>query len=305
MIDSSIFGFQSREPAPRQIPKRAFIWPRPEDTQNQIQQIRGAVQSPHANVNQVVLNPSSPQVVNNLVIHKQEGATAHNLTVQFKRNTQDQYFQGANVYLQTGKNPPVLVGSGTQSPIKLSVAKTPTPSTVFVQSVGRWGNTPLDNSPARAVNLSGATPVQIGTGSPEVLGGGGGGGGGGAAVTEVDTSAPITGGPITATGTVGITKATTSTDGYLSSTDWNTFNGKQNALNFADAEAITFTGTAFTLAHVPSPAGSLILAKVPTGTNPFAILLIGGGENYTLSGASGTLAASPDAGDSGVAWYRY
>ena len=52
------------------------------------------------------------------------------------------------------------------------------------------------------------------------------GGGGSGTVTSVATSAPITGGTITTTGTIGITKADTSTNGYLSSTDWNTFNGK-------------------------------------------------------------------------------
>lgn len=75
--------------------------------------------------------------------------------------------------------------------------------------------------------------------------------------------------------------------------------------NFADAEAVTFTGTSFTLAYTPSPASSLILFKVPSGSNPFCIPLVGGGINYSLSGATGTLVASPDAGDSGVAWYRY
>lgn len=45
-------------------------------------------------------------------------------------------------------------------------------------------------------------------------------------VTSVATTAPITGGPILTTGTIGITQSTTSTDGYLSSTDWNTFNNK-------------------------------------------------------------------------------
>ena len=48
----------------------------------------------------------------------------------------------------------------------------------------------------------------------------------GGTVTNIVTTAPITGGPITSTGTIGITQATTSTNGYLSSTDWNTFNGK-------------------------------------------------------------------------------
>lgn len=51
-------------------------------------------------------------------------------------------------------------------------------------------------------------------------------------VTSIATTAPITGGTITTTGTIGITQATTSTNGYLSSTDWNTFNGKQTAGNF-------------------------------------------------------------------------
>lgn len=46
-------------------------------------------------------------------------------------------------------------------------------------------------------------------------------------VTNIQTSAPITGGPITTTGTIGIIQATTSTDGYLSAVDWNTFNNKQ------------------------------------------------------------------------------
>ena len=54
-------------------------------------------------------------------------------------------------------------------------------------------------------------------------------------VTSIATTAPITGGTITTTGTIGITQATTATDGYLSSTDWNTFNGKQAAGNYITA----------------------------------------------------------------------
>ena len=45
-------------------------------------------------------------------------------------------------------------------------------------------------------------------------------------VTSVATTAPITGGTITSTGTIGITQSGTASDGYLSSTDWNTFNAK-------------------------------------------------------------------------------
>jgi hypothetical protein len=50
--------------------------------------------------------------------------------------------------------------------------------------------------------------------------------GGGGTVTSIATSSPITGGTITNTGTIGITQATTASDGYLSQGDWNTFNNK-------------------------------------------------------------------------------
>ena len=55
-----------------------------------------------------------------------------------------------------------------------------------------------------------------------------GGGGGEGTVTSIATTAPITGGTITTTGTIGISQASTDTDGYLSSTDWSAFNAKQS-----------------------------------------------------------------------------
>lgn len=75
------------------------------------------------------------------------------------------------------------------------------------------------------VAVDGVTITGDGTpGNPLVAASGGGGG-----VTSVATSAPITGGTITSTGTIGITQANSGADGYLSSTDWNTFNGKVSA----------------------------------------------------------------------------
>jgi predicted heme/steroid binding protein len=62
-------------------------------------------------------------------------------------------------------------------------------------------------------------------------------------VTSVGTSGPLTGGTITGSGTIGITQAGASSDGFLSSTDWNTFNNKQNAIT----NPVTGTGTANTL----------------------------------------------------------
>ena len=50
-------------------------------------------------------------------------------------------------------------------------------------------------------------------------------------VTSISTSAPITGGIITGSGTIGINQSSASSDGYLSSTDWTTFNSKQSTLS--------------------------------------------------------------------------
>ncbi len=45
-------------------------------------------------------------------------------------------------------------------------------------------------------------------------------------VTSIATTAPLTGGTITGSGTIGIPEADSTTDGYLSSADWTTFNNK-------------------------------------------------------------------------------
>lgn len=51
--------------------------------------------------------------------------------------------------------------------------------------------------------------------------------------TTISTTAPLSGGgDLSANRTLSIFQASGSTDGYLSSTDWNTFNGKQAALGF-------------------------------------------------------------------------
>ena len=50
-------------------------------------------------------------------------------------------------------------------------------------------------------------------------------------VTSVGTSGPLTGGTITGSGTIGITQAGASSDGYLSSADWNAFNSKQEVIS--------------------------------------------------------------------------
>ena len=84
-----------------------------------------------------------------------------------------------------------------------------------------------------------------------------GGGGGGGTVTSIATTGPITGGTITTTGTIGITQATSTTDGYLSSIDWNTFDGKFDTPTGTTAEYVRGDGT---LATLPTSGG------IPKGT---------------------------------------
>lgn len=84
------------------------------------------------------------------------------------------------------------------------------------------------------INVSGTYPNFTITNSSPSSGG---------TVTSVATSAPITGGTITSTGTIGITQSTTSTDGYLSSTDWNTFNNKASTASVALKVNISDTAT--------------------------------------------------------------
>jgi hypothetical protein len=89
----------------------------------------------------------------------------------------------------------------------------------------------------------------------------------GGSVTSIATNAPITGGPITSTGTISITQANTSTNGYLSSTDWNTFNSKEPALtkgNLTESTSSVLTITGGTGAVIGS--GTTIQVKQATST---------------------------------------
>jgi hypothetical protein len=92
-------------------------------------------------------------------------------------------------------------------------------------------------------------------------------------VTSIGTSGPLTGGTITGSGTIGITQAGASSDGYLSSTDWNTFNNKQNALT----NPVTGTGTIFTL---PMWSGATSLVDSPLSYGPDAF-------NFQYNSATG------------------
>jgi hypothetical protein len=65
-------------------------------------------------------------------------------------------------------------------------------------------------------------------------------------ITSIATTGPITGGPITTTGTIGINQANGSTDGYISSADWTTFNNKLSSVTISTTTPLTGGGTGST-----------------------------------------------------------
>jgi hypothetical protein len=69
------------------------------------------------------------------------------------------------------------------------------------------------------------------------------------AATTISTTAPLQGGgDLSANRTFSITQSGASTDGYLSSTDWNTFNNKQPAGSYVPtSRQLTINGTAYDL----------------------------------------------------------
>ena len=85
-------------------------------------------------------------------------------------------------------------------------------------------------------------------------------------VTQIITSSPLTGGTITDSGTVGISQSNTTSDGYLSSTDWNTFNNKQASGSYITALTgdVSATGPGSVTALI---SDTTVTGKVLTGVN--------------------------------------
>lgn len=108
---------------------------------------------------------------------------------------------------------------------------------------------------------------------------GSGGGGGGGSVNSVTGSAPIA----SSGGTdpnISISQATTSTDGYLSSTDWNTFNNKissipQNRTGYVDV--VNGNDGTGVIGELTKPFASIAAAETAittaTDTNLFNLML--------------------------------
>ena len=98
----------------------------------------------------------------------------------------------------------------------------------------------------------------------------------GASALTISTTAPLTGGGTLANLTLAIPAATTSANGYLTSTDWNTFNGKQAAGSYA-LQSTTVNGHALSSNVTVTNSD---LGAVPTSTTVNGHALTG---NVTVS----------------------
>jgi hypothetical protein len=92
-------------------------------------------------------------------------------------------------------------------------------------------------------------------------------GGGGGGVTAVTGTAPIasSGG---ATPDISITQADATTDGYLSSADWNTFDGKFDVPTGTSSDYLDGTGTPTLFPTLTNGTVTSVAATVPNPTNP-------------------------------------
>jgi len=126
-----------------------------------------------------------------------------------------------------------------------------------------------------------------------------GGGGGSGTVTQINTTAPIAGGPITTTGTITCNVASGSQPGCLSAADWTTFNNKQAggvAITSLTGD-VTATGpgaAAATLVNIPTGttmAGTILATAISAPSTPAA-----GKGNIYVDSTSKNIAVKDDAG---------
>ena len=142
---------------------------------------------------------------------------------------------------------------------------------------------------------------------------------GGIGVESITFTAPLTGGTITKDGTVSIPQADTSTDGYLSSTDWTTFNNKLGGISGTQYSIPIWTttsalgnsslaepggGTTITVGKTLTPLADATYDLGITGTGRWKDLFLSGTANAvnvtsTNITITGTLSANGSTGTSG------
>lgn len=165
---------------PGSIPSTPIIWPTVQHNANQIQQTKGSAKPQATGVqpttlpNQSTVAPrTTPAHVSNVRVVSRNVGGQKNLTVQFNHPSGDPYFSGAKVYLRQGNQEPVLVASGSKSPLTFTATNNSAPHSIFVTSVGNWGETDVMTSPSAPVKLLGPLNVSKVPGIALAAGGGG------------------------------------------------------------------------------------------------------------------------------------
>ena len=149
----------------------------------------------------------------------------------------------------------------TTPELTLSITGTPT-STQYLDGTGNW-----------------STPAGSGSGTVE----------------SITATAPLTGGTITTTGSIGITEAAAATDGYLSGSNFSIFQGKQDAITLTTNNttgAATLVGSTLNIPiYASSGAGGGTVVSVGL-TMPSALNVVGSpittSGTFTVTGAGTT-----------------
>ena len=113
----------------------------------------------------------------------------------------------------------------------------------------------------------------------------------GGTVTCVCTTAPLTGGNFSTTGTIGITEADSTTDGYLSATDWNTFNNKTDCTGTVTSVGLT-AGSGITVSGSPiTGSGSMTVTNSDKGSDQciFKCVAVSGQDTIVADSNTDTL----------------
>jgi hypothetical protein len=140
------------------VPTQQFEFPTSHSQGTQNAQLKAAGKSANPpSTNPQAKSPATqglPQVVSNVYVTKLNiSVTQVKLSVSFTHNAGDTYFTQAQVFMKYGNAAPMLITSGSKSPITFNVARTKTAATVIVTSNGNWGSTPISQSPSKSVLL--------------------------------------------------------------------------------------------------------------------------------------------------------
>ena len=210
------------------------------------------------------------------------------------------FLRGDNTWSAAGTGTVTSVGLSTPSIFSVTPTPITTAGTFSVTAVPETANTFWG-----APNGSTGQPTFRTLVSADLPGGTG-------TVTSIATTSPLTGGTITTTGTLGITQASTINSGYLSSVDWNTFNGKLSSavtsvglstpsIFSVSPTSITSTGV-FTVTAVSETANTVWAAPNGSSGQPTFRALVaadlpaGTGTVTSVSNSDGTLTVTPTTG---------